>query len=83
MKLTVLKDTQPTGGEAAGGTQDSREQNLPSRGSAIAERPHRAQPSPALLTPRLHLPRPHHSQAVWEELHFQNEVQMLFSKSIV
>lgn len=43
---------------------------------------HRAKPNPAWLIPRLHLQRSHHSQVVWEELHFKNEVQMLLSKSI-
>ena len=41
-----------------------------------------AQPSPALLKQDFICRGPCHSQVVWEEFYFQNEVQMLFSKSI-
>ena len=59
----------------------SRQHSLSSKGS-VTERPHQAQPSPALLKQDFICRGPCHSQVVWEEFHFQNEVQMLFSKSI-
>lgn len=89
MELTALKNTQPSGGEeetdtrwggvslAGGQTAQSFKQRFSNSWKAASSQ---AQPSAAKA--RLHLQRPHHSQVVWEELHFQNEVQMLLSKSI-
>ena len=45
-------------------------------------KPSPAQPSPALLKQDFICRGPCHGQVVWEEFHLQNEVQMLFSKSI-